>query len=410
MRHGAAGSDILTPKPRSDVSRNSSADCSNRNSSMVLDSGAEIYRGLGATPVIAASGTTTMYGGSKLRPEVADVMLKASRTLVNLDDLNAAAGRVIAEITGAEAGLVTSGAAGGLVLQSAAVMAGKDPAVMARLPNAEGLKNEIVMHKSHRFPYDQCYTSTGAKIVEIGDGRRCQPWELEAAINENTAAVGYLFSGFLTRRAIPLEQVVEIAHARGVPVIVDAASYLPPRANLRRFIDAGADMVQFSGGKAVRGPQGTGILAGRADLIEAAYANASPHQFIGRGMKVAKEEIVGLVEALRIFANEDEQAETRRLAEMCQQIVDALIEAPGLEVSVMHDEWDYLTPYAVMRFTRDWRGPSRDDVRDGMAAGDPPIYMHDIYNPDELAVDPFNLDERELEIVIRRLREELLGG
>ena len=377
---------------------------------MVFDSGAEIYRRLGVTPAIVASGATTMYGGSKLRPEVVDIMEKASRTMVNLDHLNVAAGRVIAEITGAEAGLVTSGAAGGLVLQAAAVMAGKDPATMARLPSAHGLKNEIVMHKSHRFPYDQCYTSTGAKIVDIGDGRRCQPWELEAAINENTAAVAYLFSGFLTRRAIPLEQVVEIAHARDVPVIVDAASYLPPRANLRRFTDAGADMVQFSGGKAVRGPQGAGILAGRADLIEAAYANASPHQFIGRGMKVAKEEIVGLVEALRIFVNEDEEAETRRFTEMCQQVVDALIESPGLEVSVMHDEWDYLIPHAVMRFTRDWRGPSRDEVNDAMAAGDPPIYMHNIYNPDELAVDPFNLDEQELEIVIRRLREALLGG
>ena len=377
---------------------------------MVFDSGAEIYRALGVTPAIVASGTTTMYGGSKLRPEVADIMEKASRTMIHLDDLNVAAGRVIAEITGAESGLVTSGAAGGLVLQAAAVMAGKDPAIMARLPNADGLKNEIVMHKSHRFPYDQCYTSTGAKIVDIGDGRRCQPWELEAAINENTAAVAYLFSGFLTRRAIPLEQVVETAHAHGVPVIVDAASYLPPRANLRRFIDAGADMVQFSGGKAIRGPQGTGILAGRADLIEAAYANASPHQFIGRGMKVAKEEIVGLVEALRIFTNEDEDAETRRFTDMCRQVVDALIETPGLELSVKHDEWDYLTPHAVIRFTRDWRGPSRDEVNDSIAHGDPPIYLHNIFNPDELAVDPFNLDERELEIVIRRLREVLMSG
>ena len=377
---------------------------------MIFDSGAEIYRNLGVTPAIVASGTTTMYGGSKLRPEVADSMVQASRTMVNLDHLNVAAGRVITDLTGAEAGLVTSGAAGGLVLQAAAVMAGKDPALMGQLPNADGLKNEIVMHKSHRFPYDQCYTSTGAKIVEIGDGRRCQPWELEAAINDNTAAVAYLFSGFLTRRAIPLEQVVEIAHACGVPVVVDAASYLPPRANLRRFIEEGADMVQFSGGKAVRGPQGTGILAGRADLIEAAYANASPHQFIGRGMKVAKEEIVGLLEALRIFASEDEDAETRRLTEMCQQVVDALIEAPGLEVSVEHDEWDYLIPHAVIRFTRDWRGPSRDEVDHAMAAGDPPIYMHNIFNPDELAVDPINLDERELEIVIRHLREVLLGS
>ena len=376
---------------------------------MVFSEGSDIYRALGVSPAIVASGSTTAYGGSKLRPEVLESMERASRTMVNMDDLNVAAGKVIAEVTGAEAGLVTSGSAGGLVLQAAAVMAGSDPASMAKLPKSDGLKNEIIMHTSHRFPYDQCYTATGATIVNIGDGRRCHPWELEAAINENTAAVAYLFSGFVSRRALPIEQVVEIAHARDVPVIVDAASYLPPRANLRRFIDAGADMVQFSGGKAVRGPQGTGILAGRGDLIEAAYANASPHQFIGRGMKVAKEEIIGLVEALQIFVEEDEDAENRQFTEMCQQVVDSLIEVPGLDVSVEHDEWDYLTPIAVMRFTRDWRGPSRDEVNDAMAAGDPPIYLHNIHNPDELAVDPFNLDERELETVIRRLREVLLG-
>lgn len=376
---------------------------------MVFSEGADIYRALGVSPAIVASGSTTAYGGSKLRPEVLDSMEKASRTMVNLDDLNVAAGKVIAEITGAEAGLVTSGSAGGLVLQAAAVMAGSDPASMAKLPKSDGLKNEIIMHTAHRFPYDQCYTATGATIVNIGDGRRCHPWELEAAINENTAAIAYLFSGFISRRALPLEQVVEIAHARDVPVIVDAASYLPPRANLRRFIDAGADMVQFSGGKAVRGPQGTGILAGRADLIEAAYANASPHQFIGRGMKVAKEEIIGLVEALQIFAEEDEDAENRQVAAMCQQVVDALIEVPGLEVSVKHDEFDYLTPVAVMRFTRDWRGPSRDEVDAALAAGDPPVYLHNIHNPDELGIDPFNLDERELETLITRLRETLLA-
>lgn len=376
---------------------------------MTYADGAEIYRSLGVSPAITASGSTTAFGGSKLRPEVTDAMNKASRTMVNLDDLNAAAGGVIAEITGAEAGLVTSGSAGGLVLQAAAVMAGGDPAKMARLPNPAGMKNEIIIHTAHRFPYDQCYTATGATIVNIGDGRRCHPWELEAAINENTAAVAYLFSSFITRRALPFDKVVEIARAHGVPVIVDAASYLPPRANLRRFIEAGADMVQFSGGKGVRGPQGTGILAGRADLIEAAYANASPHQFIGRGMKVAKEEIIGLVEALRIFADEDEDAETRRYREMSQLVVDALIEAPGLQVSVEHDDWHYLTPIAVMKFTKDWRGPSRDETRQRMASGDPPIYLHDINDPDELAVDPFNLDERELETVITRLRETLLG-
>ena len=368
-----------------------------------------IYSSLGVKRVITASGSTTAYGGSKTRPEIHDAMNKASRMMVSLDDLNRAASRIIADATGAEAGFVASGAAGGLVLQAAAVIAGSDPAKMDRLPDSTGMKNEIIIHKSHRFPYDQCYTSVGGKFVEIGDGRRCQPWQLEAAFTENTAAVAYLFSPFITRRAIPFPQVCEIAHKHGVPVIVDAASMLPPRSNLRRFTAEGADMVIYSGGKAVRGPQGTGILCGRADLIDAAFANAAPHQFIGRGMKVAKEEIVGLLRAIELFVSEDEEAEMARYRGMAQQVVDALAEIEGLRVTLEHDEFNYLIPHAVMRFTREWRGPGRDEVYAAMVAGDPPIYMHDIFDPDELAVDPFNLDEEELEIVIRRLSEVLLG-
>ena len=368
-----------------------------------------IYGALGVKRIITASGSTTAYGGSKIRPEILDAMNKAAGMMVNIDELNRAASRIIADATGAEAGFVSSGAAGGLILQAAAVIAGSDPAKMSRLPDASGMKNEIIIHKSHRFPYDQCYESVGAKFVEIGDGRRCQPWQLEAAFTENTAAVAYLFSPFITRRAIPFPQVCEIAHARGVPVIVDAASMTPPRSNLRRFTAEGADMVIYSGGKAVRGPQGTGILCGRADLVDAAFANASPHQFIGRGMKVAKEEIVGLLRAIQIFMNEDEDAEMARYRRMAQQVVDALAEAPGLRVTLEHDEHNYLIPHAVMRFTKEWRGPSRNEVYQAMIDGDPPVYLHDIFDPDELAVDPFNLDDEELGIVIRRLGEELLG-
>ena len=369
---------------------------------------AEVYRAIGVKPVITASGSTTAYGGSKLRPEAMEAMNKAATVMVELDELNRAAGKIIAEITGAEAGFVSSGAAGGMVLQGAACIAGSDPIKMAQLPNARDLKNEIVIHKSHRFLYDQCYEAAGAKLIDVGDGRRCQPWQLEAAFTDRTAAVAYLFSPLVSRRALPLEQVCEMAHSHGVPVIVDAASFLPPRANLRRFIAEGADMVVYSGGKAVRGPQGTGILCGRADLIEAAAANASPHQFLGRGMKVAKEEIIGLVTALQIFVNEDEEAETKRYRQMCQAVVDALIEVPGLSVTAEHDQYSYLIPTALIRFTSDWRGPRRDQVLAAMAKGGPPIFLHSLGNPDELAVEPFNVSDEELEVVIRRLRQELL--
>ena len=370
--------------------------------------GEQMYGSLGVQRIINASGTTTMWGGSKLRPEVAEVMQKTSNVMVNLGDLNKAAGKALAEICGAEAGLVVSGSGGGLTMQAAAVIAGSDPANMVRLPDTTGMKNEIIIHRSHRFGYDQLYRAAGAKFVEIGDGRRCYPWQLEAAFTENTAAVAYLIAQFVSRRAIPLSQVCEIAHARGVPVIVDAASTLPPRDNLRRFIREGADLVILSGGKGVRGPQGTGILVGRADLIEAAAANAAPNSYLGRSMKIAKEEIMGLVTALRIFNEEDEAAETVRYREKVQQVVDALIEVPGIRVSVQHDEWNYLVPTALIEFTTEWNGPSRDDVLEAMATGDPAVHLHQLGDPDELGVDPINLDQEELETVIRRLREELL--
>ena len=135
----------------------------------------------------------------------------------------------------------------------------------------------------------------------------------------------------------------------------------------------------------------------------------SPHQFIGRGLKVAKEEIIGLLEAVRIFIDEDEDAEMEHYNQMAQKVVDAFAEVPGLRMTLEYDEWNYLIPHAVMKFTNEWKGMSRNEVRDAMKAGDPPIYLHDIHNPDELAVDPFNLDDEELETVILRLRETLLG-
>jgi L-seryl-tRNA(Ser) seleniumtransferase len=369
---------------------------------------AGVYRKLGVTPIISASGSVTRYGGTRTRPEVLEVMVDAASVMVEIEELGRKAGEVIARVTGSEAGFVCNGAAGGLVLQAIACIAGTDPVKMKRLPDTSGLSNEVIIQNMHRFPYDQSYRAAGGKLVEIGDGKRCYSWELEGAINERTAAVAYLCSPFTNRRALSLDEVCQIAHQRGVPVIVDAASMLPPRQNLRRYLDDGADMVVFSGGKGVRGPQGSGILCGRRDLIEAAAANANPNQFLGRPMKVAKEEIVGLVTALEAFVAEDEEAETQEYHRLVQQVVDALTEVPGLDISLEHDEFDYLIPTAVIRFTRQWRGPSRDQVTQAMKQGDPPVYLHELGNPDELAVDPLNLRQDEVQTVVRRLREELL--
>ena len=367
-----------------------------------------VYAGLGVKPIINAAGPVTRLGGTRTRPEVMEVMSEASRVMVDVLELNQRAGEVIARITGAEGGFVTSGAAGGLVLQAAACIAGDNPARMRQLPDSTGMKNEVIIHNSHRFAYDQSYRAGGAKLVGIGDGRRCQPWELEGAINENTAAVAYLFSHHVSRRALPLEEVCNIAHQHDVPVIVDGASMLPPRTNLRRYLQDGADMVVFSGGKGIRGPQGTGILCGRGDLIAAAAAQANPNQFIARPMKVTKEEIVGLVTALELFVEEDEDEEMRQYRVLVQPLVDALVEIPGLDVSLAHDDYDYTIPSGVIKFGRDWRGPSREEVASKLMAGDPAIFFGNLSDPDEITVDPTNLTEDEVAILTRRLREELL--
>jgi L-seryl-tRNA(Ser) seleniumtransferase len=372
----------------------------------------EIYRRLGVRPVIHGSGTTTRYGGSRLRPEALEVMREASTTLVNLDELNEAAGAAIARLLGAEAAFVTAGASAGLILQAAACIAGSDPARITRLPDTAGMRNEIVIQRAHRFAYDQAYRVAGGVLVEIGLARRTQPFELEDAIGERTAAVAYLVSPFTSPPGtLRLEQVVEIAHTRNVPVIMDAASMLPPRENLTKFLRLGADLVSFSGGKGIRGPQSTGILAGRRDLIRAVAANASPNQALGRAAKTSKEEICGLVVALECFLAEDEKAEMKRYHDVCATIVEALADIPGLRAVVEQDGVNRVLPHAVVYFGPDWAGPSGHAVQVALAQGEPHVYVqqgaHQGGYFDEIAVDPFNLGPGEETIVAARLREAL---
>jgi L-seryl-tRNA(Ser) seleniumtransferase len=205
--------------------------------------------------------------------------------------------------------------------------------------------------------------------------------------------------------------VIAIAHRRGVPVIVDAASMLPPRANLTRFLRLGADLVSFSGGKGVRGPQSTGFLIGRRDLVRAAMLNASPNQAIGRAAKTSKEEIAGLVTALELFVAEDEAAEMKRYHEVCTTIVDALGEIRGLRIVVEQDPVNRVLPHAVVYFTPEWTGPSGRAVQVALAQGEPHIYVqqgsHQGGYADEIAIDPINLEPGDEKIVAVRLREEL---
>jgi len=372
-----------------------------------------VYEKLGVRPVIHGAGTTTRYGGSIMRPETIEVMREAAQSLVNIDELNEAAGAAIARILGAPAALVTAGSTAGLVLQAAACMTGDDPAKITRLPDTTGMRREFVIQRAHRFSYDQAYRVPGGVLVEIGLGRRTALFELENAITERTAGVVHLVSPFTSPPGVlSFEEVREVAHARGVPVLVDAASMLPPRDNLFRYLRGGADLVIFSGGKGIRGPQSTGILAGRRDLVRAATLNASPNQAIGRAAKTSKEEIVGIVNALELFLAEDEAAEMARYRDVCASIVDTLRDIQGLRALVEQDCANRVIPHAVVYFEPSWKGPSGKAVRLALASGEPHIYVQQGAlqggYADEISVDPINLQPGDEKIVATRLREELM--
>ena len=344
---------------------------------------------------------------------VVEAMRDASEWFVDMDELNMKAGQIIARFTGAEAGLVTAGSAAGMLLEAAACIAGTDPAKRDRLPDTTGMKNEIVIHRVHRVNYDHSFRAAGAKLVEIGDRFSTQEWELENAITENTVAVAYIFAHPHSGE-IPLKDATKIAHAKNVPVIVDAAAMLPPVENLTRFIEEGADMVSFSGGKGVRGPQSTGILCGRSDLIEAAYFNGQPNsEGIGRSAKVCKEEIAGLITALEIFVDTDQQAVLSQWREKAQLVVSELQSIPGLRVELSEaapelDEAYRMSARAMIYFEDSWNGPTQETVLQELIDGDPSIKVKE--EPDGLGISvvPTTLLDGEADLVASRLKEILI--
>ena len=234
-----------------------------------------IYGEFGVRTIINVSGASTRVGGALMPPVVVEAMAAAAAESVSMPELQAGASRYIASVTGAQAGYVTAGASSALTLGAAAIMAGLDPGAMDRLPDASGLRSEFIIAREHRNGYDHAVRVAGGTLVEVGMNevvanagvRRTEAWEYEAAVTERTAAIYY---GQGPDSEPPLAEVAAVAARRGLPVLVDAAGELPPRANLRAFIDAGADLVCFSGGKAMRGPQSSGILCGRADLVASA--------------------------------------------------------------------------------------------------------------------------------------------
>ena len=374
-----------------------------------------IYERLGVKPIINAVGTWTNYSGSTMEPEVVQAMVEASRVMIRMQELNERAGELIAKYTHAEAGLVTAGATDAMLLQAAACIAGKDPAKIKRLPDAEGVKNEISINWNHNVAFEHAWRAAGAKLVWVGSStsgaRNGESWQIEAAINDRSVALA-----FIATRACPdsfesLDKMVRIARRHSLPMIVDAAAMLPPVENLWRFIDHGADMVAFSGGKAIRGPQSTGILCGRRDLIEAAALNHSPNSIaIGRVAKVCKEEIVGLMVALERYIKRDHAADQRRWREQCNTIATAIVDIRGVKTAVLQDDWTRPVPELGIHLTSNWAGSSPDEIIDTMAKSNPPIIIgKSRWRGEQLFVNPHGLAEDEAELIGQRLHTAMMG-
>ena len=394
-----------------------------------------IYEQFGLKPIINASGAVTRLGGAPMSQAVLDAFCAAAADSVPLDRLQGAASNVIAKATGTEAGLVTAGAAAALMLGGAAILTGDDPARMERLPHCDGFPDEFVMAREHRNGYDHAVRAAGARFVEVGfhesasgaGMRRVETWEYEAAFGPRTAGVLYVLT---SDSRPPLAEVVHRAHAHHLPVLVDAAAELPPRANLKAIAATGADLVAFSGGKAICGPQATGILCGRRDLVGAAALQmldidehvelwdpppelidrqklpGMPRQGIGRAMKVSKEQIVALLAALERFVRGEDDGHLSGSAERLTKIAQRLADAAAR--CTLHEGSAECLPVLEIAVDDASLGRTAIEVCRRLRAGSPPCYVgHWALDEGKLLVNPMHLDDERAEKLARRLQEEL---
>ena len=265
-----------------------------------------IYDSLGIKPIINATGTVTVFGGSVMPPEVVAAWVEASKHFVDLIDLQNRVGERIAKLLGVEAAMVTTGAAGALLLGTAAAVTRGDRKLIARLPDTAGTRNEVILQKSHHSCYDNQLTDVGVKLIDVTTAA-----DVEKAVNERTAMM--FFMNIATDAGkVSREQWVELARKHKVPTLIDAAADVPPVERVAQYAKMGFDLIAVSGGKAIRGPNDAGLLLGRKDLIEAAKLNANPHcGTIGRMMKVSKEDMVAMLAAVERFVRLDPVAEQK---------------------------------------------------------------------------------------------------
>jgi uncharacterized pyridoxal phosphate-dependent enzyme len=366
----------------------------------------EAYRALGVRRVVNAHGTLTRLGGSLMPRPVVEAMANAAGSFLDLPDLQRRVGERVANLTGNEAAYMSSGAAAGITLSVAACIAGEDPNLVAAFPYLDGVTRiQVVVHRNQRNGYDYAARQTGARLVEIGGTKE----ELQAAITDRTACVLWFAGAHLAAGALPLSDVVATAHARGVPVIVDAAAQIPPIANLWHFTrDLGADVAIFSGGKGLRGPQPSGLVLGRREIIEGCRANGNPNHSIGRPMKVGKEEMLGLLAALEWSLAQDEESLLASYEISVQRWVDGLADIPGVMAERGYpSEAGQPHGRAIVRFAPPWP-LTRDEVVAALWDGEPRVAVGTDVE-DAIALNPQTLEPGE-DVEVLEALWRVLGG
>ena len=391
-----------------------------------------IYQEFGITPIINASGAVTRLGGAPMNPETLAAFAEAARASVPLEQLQASASRIIAEATATEAGLITSGAASALTLGTAAILTGYNLKRMETLPHCQDFPNQFVIARQQRNGYDHAIRASGAHLVEVGFNelaanagvRQTETWEYGATFNTNTAGVVYVYS---SKSTPDLRQVVDIAHEHHLPVLVDAAAELPPKSNLKSIAATGADLVAFSGGKAIRGPQSTGILCGKRDLIGSAALQmldmddhlefwdppadfidrtkfeGIPRHGIGRGFKVSKEEIIALLVALRLFISGAYDASVPTARSILEVIAQRLQDCP-VQCAIYDKEDKESLPVLEITVKETISGPTAMTICRDLRSENPPIYLgHARVKEGKLLVNPLHLDKKAAEIISERI-------
>ncbi len=352
---------------------------------------------LGLRPLINGRGVVTTLTGSLMPPEVIEAMNYASRQFVSLIDLNEKVGERISEMLNCEDALVSAGAASAIQLATAAAVTGKDREKIRMIPNLPGPQREVVMPKGHRI-YEQQLTACGVKLVEV-EG----PQEMREAINENTVMAFYFNAS--PQQSISPEEFVRIGKQNNVPTFNDCASDVPPVENLFKYIEMGFDLVTFSGGKAISGPQSAGLLFGRKDLIEAARMNHSPNGSIGRGMKVNKEEILGMMVALEVYLAKDHEKEWQQWERGVEKIATVVSTVPSVQAERYVPEIANHVPHLKITWDESVVNITPPEVVQKLRHGHPSIET--LGGREDIVYNMFMLKPEEVNIVASRTKDIL---